>query len=793
MIAHISNDGSGREESVAEHTEKTVHLCKEMGKRCGMPQILSLCGMFHDMGKNKQKFDDYIHADESTRKKLRGTIAHASTGARYIYEANVGASGSAKIMTELISYAIAAHHGVFDCVNQERTDLLSAKLSRVEDYDEACDNAKLDYLNQYEIDRIFSEAKEEFDQVWNKMKGVIERLPLCRSFLFACLQRLILSILIDADWQATTDFMGNIDTLSKRGSVDSRKIFQEAARNFDAYMQNKQQSICFSTLTAREREIIEARNELQEECRKFAKHPAGIYCLSIPTGGGKTLSSLAYALEFCRQNPDTERIIYVSPYISITEQNAKVFRDAVGRDEWILEHHSSVVRDMESGNEDYRKNRFMQQDINWEEPFICTTFVQFMNTLFSDKSASIRRMHRLVHSVVIIDEVQSMPIKCVHTFNYMINFLNAVCHTNIILCTATQPALETAECPICYSEPKDMIKDAEFWFKRFERVKIHIPETGQKYTFESLGNEIVAQIEKYQSILVILNTKSAVGKLYDILKTFNIYVEYLTTNLCAEHRSDKIAAIKKKLNTGQERIVVVSTNLIEAGVDISFECVYRSMAGLDSLAQSAGRCNRNGEMESGILHLINLDGENTGNMTELLQNIRVTELILYKYRKSDSMENLLMPRWMEDYYKNIYLQETDKMNFPIEKMETSVMELLSEGFPCMENKRLMNQAYKTAGQAYRVIDDCSFGVIVPYKKGRDILTAIQESSDLADIKDCIRKAQRYTVNVRENQLKKFDGLIQPVSEKIPGLYMIAAPGTYTEERGITAEWEPLIF
>lgn len=809
MIAHISNDGSGREESVAEHTEKTVHLCKEMGKRCGMSQMMSLCGIFHDMGKNKQKFGDYIHANEDTRKRLRGTIAHASTGARYIYEADDEASGCAKIMTDLISYAVAAHHGVFDCVNQERIDLFSAKLSRVEDYDEACDNAKLDYLNQYEIDRILSQAKEEFNQIWSEMRGVVERLtPLflsqneqnakgrllsCRSFLCACLQRLMLSILIDADWEATTDFMENIDTLSKRGSFDTRKVFQEAAENFDKYMQDKRQSICFSALDDREREIIEGRNALQEECKRFAKYPAGIYCLPIPTGGGKTLSSLAYALEYCRQNPDTERIIYVSPYISITEQNAKVFRDAVGRDEWILEHHSFVVRDMEAGDEDYRKNRFMQQDINWEEPFICTTFVQFMNTLFSDKSASIRRMHRLVHSVVIIDEVQSMPIKCIHTFNYMINFLNAVCHTNIILCTATQPALEAAKCPICYSEPKDMINDAEIWFKRFERVKIHIPETGQKYTFESLGNEIVLQAEKYQSILVILNTKSAVGRLYDILKSFHVNVEYLTTNLCAEHRSDKIASIKKKLNAGQERIVVISTNLIEAGVDISFECVYRSMTGLDSLAQSAGRCNRNGEMESGILHLINLQDENTGNMTELLHNIRVTELVLDEYRKSDDRGNLLMPRWMDDYYKKVYGQETDKMNFPIDKMDTSIMELLSEGFPCAESRRFMKQAYKTAGQAYRVIDDNSFGVIVPYKKGRNLLTAIQESSDLSDIKDCIRRAQRYTVNVRENQLKNFDGLIQPVSEKIPGLYMVAAPGAYTKERGITAEWEPLIF
>lgn len=808
LIAHISGDGFDREESVAEHTEKTMYLCMEKGKRCGIAQIMSLCAILHDMGKNKQKFDDYIHADESERKKLRGRIGHASTGAKYIYDMYHESSGNVKILTELIAYVVAAHHGIFDCVSEGHTDLFSEKLSEVEDYDEACSNAKNDYMEKYEIDKVFNKATEEFDLIWNKMKKLVNRLALlsaddkqdkkdilcnCRGFILSCLQRLLLSVLIDSDWEATSDFMNNIDTLSKQCDFESSKIFKYAGDNFDTYMQNKYHSICISELTDKEKKIIEGRKILQEECKEFAKYSAGIYCLPIPTGGGKTLSSLAYALEYCKQHPETERIIYVSPYISITEQNAKVFRDAIGNDEWILEHHSSVVKDIVKEDEDYHKNRFVQQDINWETSFVCTTFVQFMNTLFSEQSGSVRRMHRLINSVVIIDEVQSMPIKCIHTFNTMINFLNAVCNTNIILCTATQPTLEKAMYPVCYSEPKYMINNVDTWFDLFERVQIHVPEAGFKYTFESLGDEIIRQIPNYRNILVILNTKSAVGKLYDILKAFPVHVEYLTTNLCAEHRSDKIEAIKKKLNNGQDGIVVVSTNLIEAGVDISFECVYRSMTGLDSLAQSAGRCNRNGEMKFGDLYLIQLEGENTGNMAELLHNVRVTEQILYEYRRSGSVDNLLMPEWMNNYYKKVYLNETDKMNFPIKQMDTSIMELLSKGFFCKKKKNFMNQAYKTAGQEYRVIDDHSFGVIVPYKKGSDIMNAIRQTSDLAEIKNCIQRAQRYTVNVRENQLKEFEGLIQPVSERIPGLFMVAASGTYTDERGIVAEWEPLIF
>ena len=809
MTAHISDDGLNREESVAEHTEKTAYLCGKKGERCGLARLMSLCGIFHDMGKNKQKFDDYIHADDRTRQRLRGTIAHASTGAKYIYDRYHEEPGNIKYMVEMVSYAIAAHHGLFDCVDIEHVDLFSKKLDKVEDYDEACRNAGQEYLDGYEWDKIFTEASEEFQFAWNKIKEPFVRLqPLliaryrkeaggmladCKLFMLGCLQRLILSILIDSDWEATSDFMDHVDTLSKGTICHQAEIFKKAKENFEEYMRKKGEAGDVSKLTEKEKEILDARNALQKECREFAKYPAGIYCLPIPTGGGKTLGSLAYALEYCKLHPETERIIYVSPYISITEQNAQVFREAVGNERWILEHHSSVVRNGGSESEDYRAGKFSRYDMNWEEPFICTTFVQFMNTLFSDKSESVRRMHRLVNSVVIIDEVQSMPRKCIHTFNYMINFLNAVCNTNVILCTATQPTLEEAECPVCYSEPKYMIENVAGWFDKFERVKICTPTADQKYTFESLGNEIAGQTEKYRSILVVLNTKSAVKKLYDLLKAQNVNVEYLTTNLCAEHRSDKIKSIKETLEKRQENIVVVSTNLIEAGVDLSFECVYRSMAGLDSLAQTAGRCNRNGEMEYGKIYLIVLEGENTGNMEELHQNIRVTKGLIGQYNDGEGRSSLLAPEWMDKYYRYVYSEASDQMNFPVEKWDTNILELLSRGFGPEEKRNAMNQAYKTAGREYRVIDDNSFGVIVPYKKGAEIIEFIQEAGNAADMKSYIRQAQRYTVNIRGSQLKKLEGLVQPVSDKMPDLYMVAVPGAYNGEYGIVPEWETLIF
>lgn len=809
MIAHITDDEPKREESVAEHTAKTEYLCHEKGKRCGISSIMSLCGIIHDMGKNKRKFDEYIRSDENNQKKLRGKVAHASTGAKYLYDRYHGRKNqNIKLMTELVSYAAAAHHGLFDCVDIEQTDVFSKRLDNVEDYNEAYECAKADYLDSCNIDEVFKKALGEFEEIQLKIKHSWENvlalfqakhtppininysLSEYRMFLYAGLQRLILSILIDSDWEATSDFMADIDTLSKCVNPNMKSIIEKAEQNFESYMQNKRFAVGASKLTDREKEIMAARNTLQDECKRFAKNPAGIYCLPIPTGGGKTLSGLAYALQYCKEHPETERVIYVSPYISITEQNADVFRQALGDDEWILEHHSSVVRDEEKADEDYRSDKFSKLDINWEEPFICTTFVQFMNALFSDKKQSIRLMHRLINAVVIIDEVQSMPLKCVNTFNYMINFLNAVCNTDIILCTATQPTLEETDCPVCYSKPKYMIENADKWFEKFKRVEICL--TARTYKLESLKNEIIDKTQRYRSVLVVLNTKSAVRKLYDLLYQQNINAEYLTTNLCAEHRSDKIKHIKQILKERNENIVVVSTNLIEAGVDISFECVYRSMTGLDSLVQSAGRCNRNGEMNCGAVHLIELEGENAGNMEELQQNAAVTRKILNYYQNDDFKDDLLAPKWMDKYYKQLYLEAGFKMNFPIKKNDTSVLQLLTFGYTSPNRINIMNQAYRTVGKEYRVIDDDSFGIIVPYKKGEELIEYIQKTTDFSKLKKYICKAQRYTVNVRGNQLKKMQGLIQPVTEKIPNLYMICAYGAYNNKYGITDEWEPLI-
>lgn len=732
---------------------------------------------------------------------------HAATGMRYIVERYYNENDiKKKTFVEMVAYVIGAHHGLFDFVSEDGTDRFLYKMEKDENYKEAVSNAEKNILNHYKLDELFKSAFQEFSVIFDKIILLFEKIKSLESFEFylSCLLRVMLSILIDSDWTATSQFMENDSELYISDEKAMKNIIFQACKNYDGFMKKLEKTSLKKDLSDLEKDILKARKEMQEECKSFAKNPTGIYCLPLPTGAGKTLSSLGYALEFCKKNYQSmERIFYISPYISITEQNAEVFQKAIGNADWVLEHHSAVIR-IDNNSEDCEMDKGSMFDLNWEEPFICTTFVQFMNTLFSDRKECVRRMHRLINSVIIVDEVQSIPMRCIDTFNLMMNFLAEICNTDIIFCTATQPQLGNVEYPVFYSEPKNLIKNVDSRFHEFDRVKINY-ERKNLMSFDELGERVIEKIERYDSVLVVLNTKSAVKKLYDILKNTGIRVEYLTTNLCPENRSDKIKDIKvildknrKNEEKSKEKIVVISTSLIEAGVDISFECVCRSLAGLDSIAQSAGRCNRNGERKFGELYIFKID-ENIGKMEELVEARNATneELDL-----CDQIDNILYPERMDRFYKRYYKTgsknqnafQKDRMKYPIHNMYPhTILGLLSNGFYAEKKHRdFMNQALKTAGQNYKIIDQDMIGVIVPYKKGKNIIEQLRITEEPKEIRKLIREAQRYTVNIPFVQVKKMDGLIQPVSDYIAGIYIPNVDSIYNNEYGLTENIESFI-
>lgn len=790
MLAHIEKNGEIiREQSIADHTKGVMDYAFTEGKKINIGNIARFTALFHDMGKAKKEFEEYLKSQlEETGKQARGSVNHSSAGAKYIYS-NFTKDKTSKVrFLELVAYAVTAHHGLFDISEQEgKANHFIRRMQEMDGYQESVDNFTKEVLSNYDVERLYEQAFEEYRVLCEKIKCIKKTEKEDVYFYFGCIERMLLSILMDADWSDTAAFASG----TEHASVQKFTHLDLVRENYQSYMEELQKKFEQRESSEKEKRIMQLRNTIQKECIAFGKNPAGIYCLPIPTGGGKTLSGLGYALEFWKEHPDTERMIYLSPYISITEQNAQVIKEALGEKELVLEHHSNVIN--ESEQED-KPSAF----IDWNAPFICSTMVQFLNTLFSAKKQSIVRFHKLKNAVIVIDEVQSLPLKTIHTFNMMMNYLKEFCNTTIILCTATQPQLEETPHPILYSSPRNMMKDVSERFEQFERVKVTplLGEAGRKvYDYDELCGLVLAKMEELDSVLVILNTKYAVQTLYDAVMNQcedTIEIVYLTTNLCAEHRTRKIESIKRTLKEGGRKVLIISTNLIEAGVDLSVECVIRSIAGLDSIAQAAGRCNRHGEQEKGQVLLVSVEEEKKERMEELMSAIGGTERIIYRFKEQKG-NSLLAPEWMNQYYEELYHVNQNKMDFNVKGLgsDNTIYNLLSRGF-CMENKEtLMNQAFKTAGEHYNVIDQNGVEVIVPYGKGNEYISELEQASELTKIKHILKKVQRYTVSVLQYKARELEekGVIR-LCENVPGIYIA---NSYHKDLGIVSKHIELIF
>lgn len=772
-----------KEQRLKAHIEGTAAYAKEEGERLGIGQICELIALLHDQGKYSDGFQIYIKEDPEKRKK--GSVNHTSAGAEVLVERyGQNKDSSMRMLTELLAYAITAHHGFYDMVDQDGQDMYGERLKKIEPAELQIIWSRWQKdmgLNEKALAERVRGAYLQFQNVFLRAVSEWGIRDKGEPFFYAgCLERLLLSIQIDADWTDTALALGDGENVIP---MESGEIYPAAWQNYLHYIEALNRKVECRELSEKERTIFALRGQMQEECLDFTRHGPGIYRLSMPTGAGKTLSSLGYALKLAaesqRQKEQIKHIFYVSPFLSITEQNADVIKSVVGDSRWVLEHHSNVV------NVEEDKHQF---DTAWKEAIICTTMVQFLNTLFSEKKKSIRRFHQLKHAIVIVDEVQSLPVKTIHTFNLMMNFLQKVCHTTVILCTATQPTLDATviKRKLLYSSPPDMIAGVDDKFMQFERVEISC-ELQDKKTLEGLGEEVKEAFATARSILVILNRKQTVAEFYDYMREqlADTDIYYLTTNLCARHRSDRIAEIKKNLNDREKKVLIVSTSLIEAGVDLSLECVFRSLAGLDSVAQAAGRCNRNGELERGKVTVFELKGDEPGRyMDELLVAGQKTREIVYGHGRQGERESIISPRWMERYYEIFYGELHNKMDFNLKashKGET-VYQLLSGGFSGGKSGRILKQAFLTAGREYQIIADEGITVVVPYGEGAGLIGRLEDGEG-ANVKAIVRKAQRYTVSIYGYQVEelKCSGIIRECPF-LPGVYIAAG---YEEEKGLT--------
>lgn len=763
---HLARVFDGKTQSVKEH----IQGVENRATAWALPEFkasASLVAFLHDMGKYEDDWQSYLL--ESVEGKNPKIIPHAPMGARAIdHLLNISESSPEyrELARDILTYVIRAHHGLFDALSFDGQHSLDPNLSVKQQYLE-----KTQAYCYFRKDFDWSVIEKQWEQSVSEIEKFIQKIctrksqfMISPSFALGALVRYLLSLLIDGDWSDAASLTSPEE--SKWNLLKQDFHFENLHNNLNNYL------VGFDTTS----DINKMRHLISNEAEGAASRPSGIYRLNVPTGGGKTLSVMRYALSHT-QLENKERIIYVAPFKSILDQTAMQYRSSLLSefdDEkaqlQILEHHGDVVR-VESGENNQIAEMLLS---NWDAPIIVTTLVQVLNTLLSSNKASIRRMHTLSNSVLIFDEFQAVPIKSLTLLNSWINVLSEFFHTTIILCTATQPPLENVFrdkisnkgiVPLNYAQNPDLVSDYS-GYPAFERTKIIDRCTNKGYSPAEAEDLIIGEIDEVQTMLVILNTRSAARIMYLRLaeKLQNVKIQLLNNNMVPAHRKQIIRSLKERLESAKsssEKLLVISTSLIEAGVDISFQKVIRSIAGLDSIVQAAGRCNRNGELGMGSVLIFNpmSDWENVEKMPELVISQNSLRPILNDFRQNPAKyggrltSNIAVDLYFQAYYEAI----AGKTHYPIQigATQTSLYELLDNNeqlFLRYQKKanwrrHLINQSFRTAGDHFEPIESGDISILVPWDKGQQLVINLGSEPDLNELKKILNRAQQYMLNI----------------------------------------------
>lgn len=486
-----------------------------------------------------------------------------------------------------------------------------------------------------------------------------------------------------------------------------------------------------------------------------------------------------------------DRIFYVIPYTSIIDQNAdeirKILEDKNDQgeplDKVVLEHHSNLTPEEET----YRQNLLAQ---NWDAPVVLTTQVQFLEALFGPGTRSPRRMHQLANSVIILDEVQAIPINTVHLLNVALRFLVHGCGSTIVLCTATQPPLNKIDASyraLTVNSDNRIIEDENELYNKLKRVEVYDRRKVGGWSDEEVARLAGEQLQDKGSVLMVVNTKKSARSLYQAifdLKMQDVFLYHLSTNMCPAHRLKVLDEVKEKLND-KKPVICVSTQLIEAGVDIDFGAVIRYLAGLDSIAQSAGRCNRHGSIPGfGNVWIINPEEENIDKLKDIRIGVDKAQRILDDYKNDPESfnGNRIGLEAMARYYQYYYYERRDEMkyivgaNSPVGRDDDLFNLLSTNSLSKQEYQRIHQanadivfpQSFQTAAKAFHVIDSPTRGVVVQYEtEGEELVADLCGAPELENLYRLLKKAQRYSVNLFHHEFEKL-GKKGAIYEVYPG-------------------------
>jgi CRISPR-associated endonuclease/helicase Cas3 len=800
IMAHY-RESDGVMQSVAEHLEGTADLARNFAGKIGFDAFGEIAGLLHDLGKATASFDSYIRtgvglykADDPRYYKSDQKMDHAGAGTKFVYQY----SRLDETVKTILCTIIKSHHGgLIDLLKPDGEDQFAKKMDK-EDVavrlEEALEKTGSTYLSHIEMLLNSGELETTLKQFLIDLNQRYEKDV--RLFMLGLLIRYLFSCLVDADRQDTADFEN-----------PQQKSNRQHSHYMDWHLLCERYENHIANFSVRN-QIDMYRAEISKQCFDFASKPAGIYQLTVPTGGGKTLSSLRYALHHAKIHKK-ERIIYVTPFTSIIDQNADVARKILETDEPIgsvvLEQHSNLTEDKET-----ELTRLLSE--NWDAPVVFTTMVQFLETLFTGGTQRVRRMHQLANAVLIFDEIQTLNVRFVYMFNSALRFLCDTCNSTIVLCTATQPLLNQIEPPkyaLPMTDQARMIKASEKYMQAFKRVDVVDLTRPEQWAEADVVD--LSMTEQVSSILIIVNTKASARALVEAFESVDVKAYHLSTSMCPSHRMAVLQTLRASLETARFResknskpIICVSTQLIEAGVDVDFDRVIRYMAGMDSIVQAAGRCNRNGLMpDNGRVYIVNAKNEKLDKLKDIQMGQKETKRLLENFKRTPEHfgNDLLDERIMNQYYQHYYFKRQNEMGYP-KKIETAGGERNIYDLLAKNDKSLMaysqvgnhelphisrRYSFKTAGDAFEVIGNYTQGVIVPYKEGEAYITALVSTENKAAFFETLKKAQRYTINLFGYQIQQLleAGIIYEC-HKETGIYALQG-AFYNETLGFVTD------
>ena len=703
FVAHI-RENDGAEQLVEEHLNETAALAKTFGHRFDNGDAAWLCGLFHDIGKYSEAFQKRIYRESCRR------VDHSTAGAKELHDryANMG---------RMLAYCVAGHHtglpdgGSLACTPDDAA--LSGRLKqKLEPYT---------HFTEYIALPDTSTLSASIIPMGNM------------GFSVAFYIRMLFSCLVDADFLDTERFM----------SGRTREITYETIKALNQKLNRKIEA--FSNPS---RDIDIKRTQILNSCIGKSEWDRGLYTLTVPTGGGKTITSMAFALKHALYH-GMDRVIYVIPYNSIIEQNAAAFKKIFGEQN-ILEHHSGICYDEE--DESVMGKRLATE--NWDMPVVVTTTVQFFESLYANRTSKCRKLHNVANSVVIFDEAQLLPTKyllpCVRAISELVRNYTCTC----VLCSATQPALgklfpaEIRSLELCDTVKADY---ASFKSTRLQSIG------------ELSDMELAQRLNGERQVLCIVSTRKQAQNVFSLLSGNGVF--HLSTFMYPLHRRKVLEGIKAKLKN-DEPCRVVSTSLIEAGVDVDFPVVYRAEAGLDSLIQAAGRCNRERKNPLSPVYVFKPEQAYRKSLPDMLRRpIKVTDSIMSRFADIES------PEAIQAYFDELYSIEGDALD------TKQIVRWFEEGIDGL------SFPFAQVASEFRLIDNATHAIIIP--RTEEALALVQRLRTGERSRYLMRSIQQYTVNVYDRNYNALygTGSIDPLDSE---LAVLVDMDKYSDETGLDA-------